>query len=108
APAARRTASGSGSATFPPRSAQVAPGFLGRESFPAGMRCAGSVHFHPRAAPDVGVELLLRRVAPMEQEPEHRGADREQREDRQREPPVARSEEHTSELQSPYDLVCRL
>src|SRR5437867_13164529 len=23
-------------------------------------------------------------------------------------PPAARSEEHTSELQSPYDLVCRL
>src|SRR5438094_6234286 len=45
-------------------------------------------------------DQVARRVRPLEIDEEFEGSQREARR--------GRSEEHTSELQSPYDLVCRL
>src|SRR5207248_5029307 len=47
-----------------------------------------------------------RRIVPAPRDP-RRVVDEAQRAQRIQEMQLARSEEHTSELQSPYDLVCR-
>src|SRR5437867_9244545 len=68
--------------------------------------------FRSRVGPEVGTRGALR----MEEQPHGRRRNRREDErDRQQPAPPAhaqrghdRSEEHTSELQSPYDLVCRL
>src|SRR3989454_147329 len=82
--------------SFHPRAARLAPSVGGLRRGAPRLRSPCRFSFHPRAArpaPSVGG---LRRGAPPLRSPCRR-------------PPTdGRSEEHTSELQSPCNLVCRL
>src|SRR5207248_10711952 len=59
-------------------------------------------------APCAGAADPVLRNAPRRRDPVADAGRRQGPTSRQRDHPVGRSEEHTSELQSPYDLVCRL